>query len=284
MTKFVDGEEITFRKHILDIKNIAEVIDNLCRIFQRKLALLDKTLGRVHTDRDPFSMVTSFLREALDILEITNRVSEKLPVNTESRGGEGGGYVSGHDGCGLEFDTLEILRVGWSLALFLTVIVWFLRDDGHVTQGREVRRDDQSRGKRRLERRLIKTRNNPPCITRLSSAHITNGVYLALAGKHVCLFAVCIGIRTAVKPGHGVIQDAVKGHGKNTLATVMTDLFAEFEGCGAVLVVVGDVLCRDGGFGFRLGGLDTCFVDLEFVRIQHNLVFKRIQLFQTTQS
>lgn len=62
----------------------------------------------------------------------------------------------------------------------------------------------------------------------------------------------------------------------------MTDLFAEFEGCGAVLVVVGDVLCRDGGFGFRLGGLDARFADLEFVRIQDNLVFKRIQFLQTT--
>jgi hypothetical protein len=82
VTEFVDGEEITFRKHVLDIKNIAKVIDNLVRIFQRKLALFDKTLGRVHADGDAFSMVTSFLREALDILKVTDGVGEKLPVKT----------------------------------------------------------------------------------------------------------------------------------------------------------------------------------------------------------
>jgi hypothetical protein len=129
MTKFVDGEEITLRKHVLDIKNIAKVIDNLCCVFQRKLTLLNKTLGRVYADGDPFSMVTSFLREALNVLEITDRIREKLPVSVELRRG----YISGHGGCGLEFDTFEILRVGWSLALLFAVIVWFLGDDGHVT-------------------------------------------------------------------------------------------------------------------------------------------------------
>lgn len=179
MTKLVHGEEITFRKHVLDIKNIAEVIDDLRRIFQRKLALLDKTLGRVHADGDAFSMVASFLREAFDILEITDSVREELPVKIELTRG----YISGHDGCGLEFDTLEILCVGWSLALLFAVIVWLLGDDGHVTQCREVRRDNQSRGKRRLESRLIKTRDNPPCITRLPISPHTKGSLLRTGWK-----------------------------------------------------------------------------------------------------
>jgi hypothetical protein len=82
VTELVDGEEITFRKHVLDIKYIAKVIDNLGRIFQRKLALLDKSFGRVHADGDAFSMVTSLFREAFDILEIANGIREKLSINT----------------------------------------------------------------------------------------------------------------------------------------------------------------------------------------------------------
>lgn len=84
MTKFVDGEQIAFRKHVLNIKHLTKVIDDLSGIFQCKLSLLDKTFGRIDADGDSFSMVTSILGEALDELEITNCVCEKLHFSPPS--------------------------------------------------------------------------------------------------------------------------------------------------------------------------------------------------------
>jgi len=89
-----------------------------------------------------------------------------------------GKHISGHDGSGLEFDSLEIFVIG-TFALLFTVMIRFLGDDGHVAQCREVRGDDQCRGKRRLKSRLIKAGNNPTgiaCLPLTQSFTVGTGV------------------------------------------------------------------------------------------------------------
>ena len=94
-----------------------------------------------------------------------------------------------------------------------------------------------------------------------------NGGYLTLSRKHVLLFSVVIGVFATVKAGHGVIQDPIKGQGKNTLPTVMTDFFTELNGCCSALFVVGNAFGGDSGLCLCLVCLDACFVNLEFIRV-----------------
>ena len=79
-------------------------------------------------------------------------------------------YIGGHDGGGLEFNSLEIFVIG-AFALLFTVMIRFLGDDGHITQCREVTRNNQCRGERRLKSRLIKAGNDPAGIACLPSTH-----------------------------------------------------------------------------------------------------------------
>ena len=72
MTKFVDGEEITFRKHVFKIENLAEVIDNLDRIVETKFALIDESLGGVHTHGNQFAVVSGFFGPCFDIFEFAD--------------------------------------------------------------------------------------------------------------------------------------------------------------------------------------------------------------------
>ena len=57
----------------------------------------------------------------------------------------------------------------------------------------------------------------------------------------------------------------------------MTDFFAEFNGYSSAIFVVGDAFGGDGGLGLCLGRLDIRFVNLEFMRVQDNLVFESVQ-------
>ena len=57
----------------------------------------------------------------------------------------------------------------------------------------------------------------------------------------------------------------------------MTDFFAEFNGYSSAIFVVGDAFGGDGGLGLCLVCLDTCFTNLDFMRIQNNLVFESVQ-------
>jgi len=103
-----------------------------------------------------------------------------------------GKYIGGHDGGGLEFNSLEIFVIG-TFALLFPVIIRFLGDDRHITQCREVSRDNQRRGKRRLKSRLIKAGNDPAGIACLPSTHsFTEGSGVPRTESKTCTsFARC---------------------------------------------------------------------------------------------
>jgi hypothetical protein len=78
MTEFMNGKEITFRQHILDIKYFTEMVHDFDCIVKTELTLFDKSFGRIDANRDAFAVMTRFLCECFDILEVTNCVGQEL--------------------------------------------------------------------------------------------------------------------------------------------------------------------------------------------------------------
>jgi hypothetical protein len=71
-------KQITFRQHIVNLKDLTEIIDDLNSVLKGKLALLDETFRGVYSDRDPFSVVARHLGERFNILKVAKRVRQKL--------------------------------------------------------------------------------------------------------------------------------------------------------------------------------------------------------------
>lgn len=111
---------------------------------------------------------------------------------------------------------------------------------------------------------------------------LARGKYLALRGEHELFVALFIGVCTAVKAGHCVIQNPIKLHGENALAIIMTNLLSKVKSRRPTLLVVRDVCCWDRSLGLCFRGFDTGFMDFELIRIQGNAVIERVQLFQAT--
>jgi hypothetical protein len=78
MTEFMNGQEITFRQHILDIKYFTEMVHDFDCIVKTELTLFDKSLGRIDTNRDTFAVISRCLSECFDVLEVTNCVCQEL--------------------------------------------------------------------------------------------------------------------------------------------------------------------------------------------------------------
>lgn len=78
MTKLMYSKKVAFRKHVLDIEHLTKIIDNLDGILKSELTLFDKAFRRVYPNRDAFAVIPCRLRECLNILEIPNRVRQKL--------------------------------------------------------------------------------------------------------------------------------------------------------------------------------------------------------------
>ena len=78
MTEFMNGEEITFRKHVLNIKDFTEIIDDLDGIFQSELTLFDKSFRSVNANRDSFAVISRSLRKSFNIFEITDCIGKEL--------------------------------------------------------------------------------------------------------------------------------------------------------------------------------------------------------------
>jgi hypothetical protein len=74
----MNGEEITLRKHIVNIKDFAEIINDLDSIFQRKLTLFDESFRSVNANRDSFAVVSRTLSKSFNIFEIANCIGEEL--------------------------------------------------------------------------------------------------------------------------------------------------------------------------------------------------------------
>jgi hypothetical protein len=74
----MDGKEITFRQHILDIKYFAEMVDDLDGILKTELTLFDESLCRVDSNRDTFAVISCFLSKGFNILEFANCVCQEL--------------------------------------------------------------------------------------------------------------------------------------------------------------------------------------------------------------
>ena len=79
MTKLMNSEEITFRKHVLDIKDFTEIINDFDGIFQCKLALLDKSFCSINANGDSFAIISRSLSKCFDIFEIADCVRKELP-------------------------------------------------------------------------------------------------------------------------------------------------------------------------------------------------------------
>ena len=78
MAKFVNGKEITFWKHIVNIEYWTEIIDDFNGILQRKLALLDKAFSSINANRNTFAMISSFLCKVFNIFKFTNCKCKEL--------------------------------------------------------------------------------------------------------------------------------------------------------------------------------------------------------------
>ena len=86
MAKFVDGKEIAFREHVLDIKYVTIIIDDFKGIMQCKLPLFDEAFGCVYADRNALSMVAGLLSKTFDVLEIANCICKKLTLSWGNEG------------------------------------------------------------------------------------------------------------------------------------------------------------------------------------------------------
>ena len=150
MTKFMDGKEITFRQHILDIKYFAEMVDDLDGILKPELTLLDESLCRVDSNRDAFAVISCFLSKRFNILEFANCVCQELLLV----GVIGREYVGRHNWSSLEFDAFEIIACS-AFAFLGPVCIWLFRLDGHIAQCGQFGGNDQSRGKGGFKGRFI---------------------------------------------------------------------------------------------------------------------------------
>jgi hypothetical protein len=103
-----------------------------------------------------------------------------------------------------------------------------------------------------------------------------------LRGKHELFVALFVGVCTAIKAGHCVIQNPIKLHGENALAIIVTNLLSKVKSRRPTLLVVRDICCRDCRLGLCFRGCNTRLMDFELIRIQGNTVIKRVQLFQAT--
>ena len=66
------SKEITFRQHVLNIEDFAEMVDDFNGIVKSELSLLDKSFCGVDADGDTFAVISCCLSECFDILEVTN--------------------------------------------------------------------------------------------------------------------------------------------------------------------------------------------------------------------
>jgi len=105
--------------------------------------------------------------------------------------------------------------------------------------------------------------------------------YLALRGEHELFVPLFIGVCTAIKPRHGIIQDAIKFHREDALAIVMMNLLSKVKSGCPSLLVVRDVCCGDSRLGLCFGGFDSRLVDFELIRVQGDALIERVQFFQT---
>ena len=107
-------------------------------------------------------------------------------------------------------------------------------------------------------------------------------MYLALTGEHVLLLSIGIGICTSIKARHGIIQNAIELHRKDTLSIVVLDALSELQGCVPPGLIIRDVLGLECGLSLCLNGCDGSLLDFQLIRVEHNLTLKRIQFLKAT--
>jgi len=81
VVKFVDGKEIAFREHVLNVKYMRIIIDDLGGILQCKLPLLDEAFSCVYADGNALSMIAGLLGKTFNVLEIANCICKKLTLS-----------------------------------------------------------------------------------------------------------------------------------------------------------------------------------------------------------
>jgi hypothetical protein len=78
MTKFVNGEKVTFWKHVFNVEYFTKIVDDFDGIFKTELTLFDESFSGVYTDRDAFSMIPRSFGKSLDIFKVSDCICEKL--------------------------------------------------------------------------------------------------------------------------------------------------------------------------------------------------------------
>ena len=144
-------------------------------------------------------------------------------------------------------------------------------------------RDDESGCKFRFESGFIETglilhgvipRDNASCITCLELT-MEKESYLALSGEHVFVLTI-FSVGATVEPRHGIVEDPGEPNGEETLAIAMTDILSKVQGCSLRLVIVRNGFGFDSAFRLCLRSLDDGFLDFKLVRVDDNLIVKRI--------
>lgn len=75
--KFVNSQEISLGKRVLDFKDLREIIDRAVGTFKREASLILKATGGVDTDGNALALVFA-LGHSLNVLEIANRPGQEL--------------------------------------------------------------------------------------------------------------------------------------------------------------------------------------------------------------
>jgi hypothetical protein len=234
--KFMDGEEISLWKGILDVEDVGEVVDNLVGMFQSETALLLQTSGCVDANWQVLAAVLA-LGEGFDILKVADSPGQE---------------IGAHDRSSIELHSLQAV-------LDLGALLW------HVTESNLIFRELELDVEGSLEIRLVETRERTACIAgfELGAVHVVKLVisWDRLGCRSDWLVLGTIETSHIVVDGSSEVDDdgCVVRHWK---------LASEVKGCS----VLWGVICDVNSWGGRLGAiaLDNHLsgVDLELMGIE----------------
>jgi hypothetical protein len=80
------SKKITFRQHVFDIEYFTEMFNDLDSIVKSELTLLDKSLCSVDADRDSFAVISCYLGERFDVLEVADSIGKELLLGSSEEG------------------------------------------------------------------------------------------------------------------------------------------------------------------------------------------------------
>lgn len=76
----MNGEQITFGKHIVDWEYFTEIIDGFDSMFQTECALLSNAFGCIDPNRNTVTVIECCACEGLDIIELADGIGEELSL------------------------------------------------------------------------------------------------------------------------------------------------------------------------------------------------------------